>query len=140
MHGHSISLTTVSLVARFRAFARNLLATPQVKELEATGAQISSITGLPYHTTGEGETVAGAVSVAVDLSSGRSEVQVPSRPPAAIAALARSNCTAPARAVCSLGPFSKGAAEQWAPYEGIPSRMCLRAPGGAIPLGDLPSH
>src|SRR5690349_8715319 len=38
---------------------------------------------------------------------GSSEIQVPSTPPAAIEALARSNCAATARAVCSLGPPSR---------------------------------
>ena len=64
--------------------------------------------------------------------------KIPSTPPAAIKALARSHCAATARAVCSLGPPSRARLNTGSRIEGRPSRTVLRAPGGEIPLGDSP--
>jgi type IV secretory pathway VirD2 relaxase len=52
-------------------FARDLLDTLRRRELEATAARMSSSASLPYHSTKEGETVAGVYRERMNLASGR---------------------------------------------------------------------
>jgi type IV secretory pathway VirD2 relaxase len=52
-------------------FARDLLDTLRRRELEAIAARMSSTAGLPYHSTMEGESVAGVYRERVNLASGR---------------------------------------------------------------------
>jgi type IV secretory pathway VirD2 relaxase len=51
--------------------ARDLLATLRQRELDATAARLSSSSGLPYHPTAEGESVAGVYRQRLNLASGR---------------------------------------------------------------------
>lgn len=52
-------------------FARNLLGALQQQELDAAAKSISATSGLPYHSTDEGETIAGTYRRRIDLVSGR---------------------------------------------------------------------
>lgn len=52
-------------------FARSMLATLRQQELDTTAKAISDTSGLPYHPTAEGETVAGTYRRRIDLASGR---------------------------------------------------------------------
>jgi Protein of unknown function (DUF3363) len=51
--------------------ARNLLATLRQRELDAAAARVSSSSGLPYHPTEDGESVAGVYRQRLNLASGR---------------------------------------------------------------------
>ncbi|WP_299507595.1 DUF3363 domain-containing protein [uncultured Roseobacter sp.] len=52
-------------------FTRNLLKTLRQRELEATAKYVTAETGLPFHKSGNGETVAGTYRQRLDLASGR---------------------------------------------------------------------
>src|SRR5262249_24450469 len=52
-------------------FARDLLDTLRRRELEAAAARMSWSAGLPYHSTMEGETIAGVYRERLNLASGR---------------------------------------------------------------------
>ena len=52
-------------------FARDLLDTLRRRELETEAARITGNTGMPYHPTTDGESIAGTYRQRLDLASGR---------------------------------------------------------------------